>query len=88
MKKIDTFIETILKYFYKKYFNNFNDANTIHYLLSKSGKGFKYLTIDNYIHLKDFIGKKEIDRFLEQLKKFDFYDEKDNKINTYFIKVY
>ena len=84
--KIHKFNKTILKYFYKEYFNSFNDIKVIFYLLSKSGKDFEYLTIDNFIYLKNFIGKKEIDDFLEQLKNFHFSDEEDNNINTSFHK--
>jgi len=86
LRKIHNLNKTILKDFYKTYFNNFDDAETIAYLLKNSGKGFEYLTIDNYIHLKDLIGKKEMDPFLERLRKFHFSDEEDNKINTSFHK--
>lgn len=86
LRLIDKFNKRILKYFYKVYFNDFEDIKVIVYLLSKSGKNFEYLTIDNFIYLKKFIGKKEMDYFLDKLRKFHFSDEEDNNINTSFHK--
>ena len=85
LRKIHTFNKTNFKYFYKEYFNSFDDIKTIVYLLSKAGKDFEYLTIDNYIFLKKFIGKKEMDHYLDKLRKFHFSDEEYN-LNTSFHK--
>ena len=85
LRKIHNFNKTVLKDFYKLYFTSFDDIKVIVYLLSKSGKDFEYLTIDNFIYLKKFIGQKELDYFLDKLRKFHFSDE-DNNINTSFHK--
>ena len=85
LRKIHNFNKTVLKEFYKAYFNRFDDIKVIVYLLSKSGKDFEYLTIDNFIYLKKFIGHKELDFFLDKLRKFRFSEE-DNCINTSFHK--
>lgn len=82
IRKIDHFNKNVLKYFYQAYFNNFKEEKDIAYLLSKAGKNFEYLTVDNFIHLDRFIGEyKKLDYFLEKLRKFRFSDE-DNDIKT------
>ena len=85
LRKIHNFNPTVLKYFYKEHFCNFNEIKDIIYLLSKSGKEFEYLTIDNFIHLDKFIGNKELDHLLDKLRKFRFSNE-DTDINTSFHK--
>ena len=85
IRKIHNFNKTVLKDFYKEYFNSFEDIKVIVYLLAKSGKNFEYLTIDNFTYLKKFIGQKDLDFFLDKLRKFHFLDE-DNNINTSFHK--
>ena len=86
IKKIHYFKKSVLKIFYKEYFNKVEDIKEILYLLSKAGEKFEYLTIDNFIYLENFIGKDErLDYFLDKLKKFRFIDEEED-INTSFHK--
>ena len=86
VRKIHNFNKEVLKKYYKEYFNQIKEIKDIKYLLSKAGKNFEYLTIDNFIYLENVIGKyEELDYFLDKLKKFRFYDENEN-INTSYHK--
>ena len=83
-RKIHLLDKSIIEIFYKKYFNKVEDDKDMKYLLSKSGKNFEYLTLDNFIYLGEFIGEtNELDCYFEKLRKFRFKDkDKEDEIKT------
>ena len=88
LRKIHHLDQSVIQLFYKKYFNMVKEDEDIKYLLTKSGKKFDYLTLDNFIYLDKFIGKtNKLDYFFEKLKKFRFSEKNENgDINTSFHK--
>ena len=84
LQKIGYLDESVLKIFYKKYFNYLKDISDIEYSLPKSGKHLEYLTNDNIIYLNKFIGKdNKLEYYFKKLKKFHFhFDEDEIDINT------
>ena len=88
LRKIHHLDQSVIQLFYKKYFNRVKEDEDIKYLLTKSGKKFDYLTLDNFIYLDKFIGKtNKLDYFFEKLKKFRFSEKNENgDINTSFHK--
>ena len=88
LRKIHYLDQSVIQLFYKKYFNMVKEDEDIKYLLTKSGKKFDYLTLDNFIYLDKFIGKtNKLDYFFEKLKKFRFSEKNENgDINTSFHK--
>ena len=88
LRKIHHLDQSVIQLFYKKYFNKVKEDEDIKYLLTKSGKKFDYLTLDNFIYLDKFIGKtNKLDYFFEKLKKFRFSEKNENgDINTSFHK--
>ena len=83
-RKIHLLDKSIIEIFYKNYFNKVEDDKDMKYLLSKSGKNFEYLTLDNFIYLGEFIGEtNELDCYFEKLRKFRFKDkDKEGEIKT------
>ena len=88
LRKIHHLDQSVIQLFYKNYFNIVKEDEDIKYLLTKSGKKFDYLTLDNFIYLDKFIGKtNKLDYFFEKLKKFRFSEKNENgDINTSFHK--
>lgn len=84
-RKIHNLKISVMKYFYKTYFNSIKEIEDIKYLLSNSGKNFEYLTPDNFIYLiSKFIGKtNELDSFFEDLKNYVYPDENNGVIINY-----
>ena len=87
-RKIHLLDKSLIEIFYKKYFNKIEDDKDMKYLLSISGESFEYLTLDNFIHLGEFIGKtNELDNYFEKLRKFRFKDkDKEGEIKTNYNK--
>ena len=84
LRKIHNLNDSILKIFFKKYFNSIQDIDDIKDLLSIIGKKRKYLTTDNFIHLGKFVGTTDkLDVFYEMLIKKRFFDEEEITYSSY-----